>query len=160
MDIDDLAWLGLAYLFLRAFDPVKNAITQYERAHPFGPLGPTPRNSPPGSRGLQPSTPMVDVRVANRVRELAEKVGFPDPQLAMAIALAESSGRERVINHNPPREHSVGLWQINTLAHPQYSEADMLDAEKNARAAYELSRGGTNWSAWGAYTDGRYKAYL
>lgn len=88
---------------------------------------------------------------------IAKNAGFPDPKLAAAIALAESGGVVNAINRSS-REHSIGLWQINTKVHP-YSAADMRNPLKNARAAFAISKGGTDWSPWTAYKTGRYKAF-
>lgn len=91
------------------------------------------------------------------VLKIATKAGFPDPKLAAAIALAESGGVPGAMLTSS-REVSVGLWQINTLVHP-YSVDDMKDPLKNAAAAFKISKGGTNWRPWSAYTNGRYKIF-
>jgi len=88
---------------------------------------------------------------------IAQLVGFPDPKLATAIAMAESSGFPKNVN-STPREYSCGLWQINTKVHP-YTPEQMFDPLENARAAYAISRGGQDWTPWGAYTSGRYKQF-
>jgi hypothetical protein len=95
--------------------------------------------------------------------ELAARVGFPDPNVAAAIALAESAGDPQSINNCPPREYSVGLWQINILAQPHLTKEDMFDPEKNAKEAYRLFKA-RGYKPWGAYThppeNPRYKKYL
>ena len=64
-----------------------------------------------------------------------------------AIALAESGGDPAA--HNPVGEDSRGLWQINLDAHSaRWGGADLNDPEVNARAAYEISRGGTDMRPW------------
>jgi hypothetical protein len=75
-----------------------------------------------------------------------------------AIGQAESSGRSNALN-STPKEHSVGLWQINLKAHPEYSEEQMRDPQQNARAALDVYQK-QGLKAWGAYTDGRYKKYV
>lgn len=89
---------------------------------------------------------------------LATQTGFRDPKLAAAIALAESGGVTGAILRSSI-EYSVGLWQINTLAHPQYSVDDMKDPIKNARAAFAISKGGTDWHQWPTFTHGKYKQF-
>lgn len=93
---------------------------------------------------------------------------------AAAIAQAESGGNPDAIantaypskpGYRPPppgalREYSVGLWQINLLAHPQYTEAQMLDPAQNAKAAVAISGAGISFSAWSTYTSGAYLPYL
>jgi Lysozyme like domain len=91
--------------------------------------------------------------------QIATMVGFPNPKLATAIALAESGGTPNAIVRSS-REYSVGLWQINTLAHPQYTPRDMAEPMKNAAAALEISKHGSDWRPWTAYTNGKYKQFL
>lgn len=91
------------------------------------------------------------------VLAIATRAGFPDPKLASAIAFAESGGFPGAKKQSS-RELSIGLWQINTKVHP-YSVADMKDPHKNAAAAFQISRGGTNWRPWSAYTNGRYRQF-
>ena len=91
------------------------------------------------------------------VLAIARRAGFPDPKLAAAIALAESGGVPGAFLRSS-REYSVGLWQINTMVHP-YSVDAMKDPIKNAAAAFKISRGGTDWRPWAAYTKGRYRAF-
>jgi len=88
---------------------------------------------------------------------LARDVGFPDPVFAATIAMRESGGDPNAINDTRGRtdlpagttnEHSIGLWQINLLAHPKFQAGDMLDARRNAEAAFEVSQRGTNWGPW------------
>jgi hypothetical protein len=95
-------------------------------------------------------------------------------ETAAAIALAESGGNTNAINnsaypnrpgyHTPvagaQKEYSVGLWQINLLAHPSYTAAQMLTALGNVRAAIAISGNGGNWHPWSTYTSGAYRAYL
>jgi hypothetical protein len=68
--------------------------------------------------------------------------------IAAAIALAESGG-----NPSAPGDGgtSIGLWQVHMPDHPQYSEAQLLDPLGNARAAVQISNGGTDWMPWTSY---------
>ena len=93
---------------------------------------------------------------------------------AAAIAQAESGGNTAVIlntaypnlpGYRPPAqgalpEYSVGLWQINELAHPQYTTATLLTQIGNANAAVKIANGGASFAAWTTYKDGVYKQYL
>lgn len=94
-----------------------------------------------------------------QLRTLAELTGFPDPKLAAAIAMAESGGNPDALAVTD-REHSVGLWQINLLAHAQYDETMLHDAAYNAKAAFDISQHGANWRPWSTYTNGSYKQFL
>lgn len=96
---------------------------------------------------------------------LAKRVGFVDPNMAAAIALAESLGDEHAIGDN---SSSFGLWQIHVPAHPEYSRDELMDPEKNAVAAYRISGGGRSWDAWSTFdpsprhphNTGAYRKYL
>ena len=63
------------------------------------------------------------------------------------------------LNNRPGREYSVGLWQINLLAHREYTQSQMEDPVQNARAALAIYRR-EGLRAWGSYTDGRYRQYF
>ena len=94
--------------------------------------------------------------------------------VAAAVAQAESGGDPSTINntayatrpgyHTPSAgaqpEYSVGLWQINLVAHPNYSEAAMLTPAGNAAAAVAISASGTSFAAWTTYVDGAYLPFL
>lgn len=45
-------------------------------------------------------------------------------------------------------EYSIGAWQINLLAHPGVTEAEARDLESAARAAFRISRDGSDFDAW------------
>jgi len=79
---------------------------------------------------------------------------------AQAVCMAESGGRVDASNCATARECSLGLWQINVQAHPQYDRGRLLsDPGYNAQAALDIWRG-SGWQAWGAYTAGSYRRYL
>jgi len=100
---------------------------------------------------------------------LAEKHGFVDPAKAAAIAMRESGGHPDALVDTVGmtdaqlhqfwgpkyartkllQECSSGLWQINTLAFPQYDCEALKDPDFAAQAAFEISKGGTDWKAWG-----------
>ena len=94
--------------------------------------------------------------------------------VAAAVAQAESGGDPSKINntayatrpgyHAPSAgaqpEYSVGLWQINLVAHPGYTEASMLTPAGNAAAAVAISASGTSFAAWTTYVDGAYLPFL
>lgn len=101
----------------------------------------------------------------SQIRALAVSIGFPDPDLAAAVAMAESKGDPNAANvvtdplpGNGP-ERSFGLWQINTLAHPAYDETSLLTPSYNAMAAFQISAGGRDWKPWSTYKDGTYLKY-
>jgi hypothetical protein len=98
-----------------------------------------------------------------QLQQLLRQTGFPESRVAFmaAIGMAESSGNSSIINPGRPGhpEYSVGLWQINTRVHHNYSVQQLTDPQINAREALRiLNTEGLN--AWGSYTDGRYRRWL
>lgn len=113
-----------------------------------------------GGRGAPAMRPGVGRRLTlAELRALALQVGFPDPALAAAIAMAESGG-DPFARNLTAREQSYGLWQVNVLAHPEYHPLELGDPLTNAQAAYAISQRGTNWTPWSAYTHGTYRQYM
>jgi hypothetical protein len=95
-----------------------------------------------------------------QLQQLAMSVGFPDPALAAAVAMAESGGNPNAYG-DAQYGGSYGLWQINLPAHPQYqSDPSVLyDPTTNAKAAYAISSAGTNWNPWTTFRTGAYLQY-
>jgi hypothetical protein len=81
----------------------------------------------------------------------------PTLERAVAVALAESSGRVKVVNSIGC---CVGLWQINVKVHKQYTTAQMQDPQQNANAAWAISNEGRNWKPWEAFTNGSYLLHI
>ncbi len=101
-----------------------------------------------------------------QLRTFAAQMGFADAATAAAVAMAESGGdpsARNIVTQPAPGnlpERSFGLWQINTLASPQFDEASLLDPTYNAQAALALSNGGLDWSHWSTFTSGKYRRFL
>lgn len=104
--------------------------------------------SPCRARGGETYRCRMAVYSAREIYRFAVIAGFtPDQAVTMtAIALAESGGDSGA--HNPRGEDSRGLWQVNLNAHRRMAARDMSDPLENARAAFEVSRGGTDVSPW------------
>jgi cell wall-associated NlpC family hydrolase len=86
---------------------------------------------------------------AEQIYGFCRMAGFSPDEAATftAIALAESGGNSQA--HNPIGEDSKGLFQINARAHPGLdSKYNLYDPQQNARAAFEVSRGGSDASPW------------
>ncbi|HEX7304753.1 type VII secretion target [Lentzea sp.] len=105
-----------------------------------------------------------------QIAQHARAAGFEGQGLtiAIAVALAESSGDPRAHNATPP-DDSYGLWQINMLGamgperRRQFgldSNRDLFDPRVNAKAANALSKDGRSWTPWSTYTNGAYRKYL
>lgn len=88
--------------------------------------------------------------------------------IAIAIAMVESGGNPGAVN-DKNRNGSIdrGLWQINSVhigpggqLAGKFSATDLLDADKNAAAAFIISRGGSNWQPWTGTFPGKVAAWL
>lgn len=89
----------------------------------------------------------------SQLRALAASVGFPNPSLAAAVAMAESSGAPGAVGDDGS---SFGLWQVHAPDHPSYDAAQLLEPGYNARAALAISLGGADWRPWSTYRHGDY----
>jgi cell wall-associated NlpC family hydrolase len=106
------------------------------------------------------------------LRALLEEAGFHGHGLDMAvsIAMAESGGHPMSHNTNAGTgDNSYGLFQINMLGSlgparlAEYhltSNNQLFDPLTNAKVAYQMSQGGTNWTPWSTYKSGAYERYL
>ncbi len=95
---------------------------------------------------------------------LAQGAGFSgaNAYVAAAIAMAESSGQSSVIGDlNITPGGSVGLWQINLQAHPEYSASDLMDPQSNADAAFAVYQAaGNSFAPWTTFNNGSYLSFL
>lgn len=100
---------------------------------------------------------------AQELLALAQAAGSGgDPQTAAAVALAESGGDPAAVGVNSDQWHSRdrGLWQINDHWHPEVSDACAFDAACNARAAYAISNGWTDFTPWSTFQSGAYQRFM
>lgn len=107
-----------------------------------------------------------------QIQEFARGAGFPDikinsksgqvPLLALMSAIStQESGRkdEAYGTIAKGREISIGIFQINTVVHKNYSIAQLRNPVINAKEAYRIYKS-QGLNAWGAYYDNKYKKYL
>lgn len=104
-----------------------------------------------------------------QLQALAARIGFPDPSLAAAVAMAESGGNPCAQGDPNVGVHSCegpngqstsfGLFQVNVPANPQFDPTNLLDGTTNARAALAISKGGTDWTPWTTYRTGAYRQW-
>jgi len=104
--------------------------------------------------------------------DAAIKAGFTGQALVTAIAIAGAESSFDTLGDLTLMDAkwgpSVGLWQIRSLKHwNMYSGADALrDASRltdpyfNARAAYAISKGGTNFTPWSTFTSNAFTPYI
>lgn len=94
-----------------------------------------------------------------QLRALAVSVGFPEPDKAAAIAMAESGGDPSAVG-DLALGGSYGLWQINARAHPEFAPASLVSPEFNARAALTISQKGADWTPWSVFNNGLYLRFM
>ena len=101
---------------------------------------------------------------ASQIAQYAANAGFSGDDLAtaVAIALAESSGNPNANGDtNLTPGGSIGLWQINLKAHPEFAQLDLTDPQTNADAAYAVYQAaGYNFQPWSTYKSGRFLQYF
>lgn len=92
----------------------------------------------------------------------AKQNGFPDSEIAtaVAVALAESRGRIDAIGDGGK---SYGLWQIHEPSHPDLFKLGdgQWWSSYNAMMAYQVwSRAGRSWRPWSVYNSGAYLLFM
>lgn len=97
-----------------------------------------------------------------QAKQYAANAGFTGSALntIVAIAYAESRFVTDAINPGYPapgdpigdHEYSVGVLQINLPVHPGITLAQAEDPATAFRDAFQISNGGTDFSAWSTYT--------
>lgn len=102
----------------------------------------------------------MTVLSASQIEALAEKAGFTgiSAVTATAIALAESGGNTTATHLNSNGSIDYGLWQINSIH--GYDPQSLLIPDFNAKAAYAISSGGTDFQPWATYNTGRYQSFM
>jgi lysozyme-like protein len=90
---------------------------------------------------------------------LAQQAGFQGDKshTITAIALAESRGDPNAININSNNTIDRGLLQINSV---HGFGASSFDPQTAFQQAFDISKGGTNFSPWSTYNSGDYQQYI
>lgn len=117
-------------------------------------IGPTPQ---PLGGGMKLS--------AADIATYARRAGWVGTSLAtaIAIALAESSGKPTAYNpetaaNTPVGKGSYGLWQVYLKAHPEFEGQNLYDPQTNANAAFSVFRNANySFTPWSTYNN---EAYL
>lgn len=145
--MDDLTILVLGYLAFKALSEYQDSIVpnmQQKGADLFEQLHPQQQghaNDLPGKQWTRA-----------QIRELVDRHQFAQPEIAVAIALAESGGVPNALGDiRDGVPISIGLWQINYRAHPSWTREQLVDPEQNAAAAFQISKGGTDWRPWSTW---------
>jgi hypothetical protein len=146
-------------------------------AKPAADAAPLPhhRAKPPARLAKEAAPPSVlpgsaGALAPERIYAHARRAGFsPDESVtATAIALAESGGRPRAHNPNPP-DDSYCLMQVNMLGplgperratYRLRHNTDLYDPTTCMRVSYGISAQGSNWRPWTTYTRGAYLRFV
>lgn len=132
-------------------------------------LGTAPSNvgtAPTASPGTGVGTAFATGRAltVDEMLKLASSIGWTGEHLRIAVAIAygESRWNPNAKNLTPP-DYSIGLWQINMLAHNDRfgTEDELCIPERNAQAAWALYTGrGRTFADWSVYKSGEYLQYM
>jgi len=96
------------------------------------------------------------------IANYAGRAGFSGVDLvtAVAIAYAESAGDPNAVG-DLDLGRSIGLWQINLRAHPEYTEEYLLNPQNNAFAAFQIYRdAGYSFHPWSTFKSGAYLSHV
>jgi hypothetical protein len=93
--------------------------------------------------------------------QLATKHGFTGQaaDIMAAISMAESSGNPNAVGDRDIGG-SFGLTQINLRAHGEKAKEALGNPDRAFELAFEVSKGGTDFSPWTMFKNGEYKKYL
>lgn len=101
------------------------------------------------------------------LKKILRKAGFEGYALRMAQAIIFLESNRRIYAHNQNAntgDNSYGLFQINMFRGLEAQRLEQYNLENNealfnplinARVAYQISDGGTNWSAWTTYPEAK-----
>jgi len=77
-----------------------------------------------------------------------------------AVGFAESGGCTDVIGCISANEWSIGVWQINSKVHKNFTIEQLKKPANNAKEAVRLLKTKSGVRHWGAYTNGSYQKYV
>lgn len=115
-----------------------------------------------------PVTAQRTVLTPEQVASLVLASGFTDPVRATAVVLGESGGDTGIVSpRNTNGTIDVGLWQINSGHFPggaydagKIDQAGAVNPVLATRFAYQLSKGGTDFSPWAATRRASFTGHL
>lgn len=114
--------------------------TMTSTATPTATMTPTPEPTPTMTPTPTPVAPTVPAPSYNSCPDVITQVFGANAGAACRVAFCESSWNPNATGAAGER----GLFQI----HPAYHYDSTYDPLGNTLAAYRISSGGTNWSAW------------
>ena len=111
---------------------------------------------------LDPDNASKQIEV-DKLKRILRGAGFEGYSLRMAQAIIFLESNRRIYAHNPNAntgDNSYGLFQINMFRGLEAQRLEqyglpnneaLFNPLVNARVAWNISEGGTNWSAWTTY---------
>lgn len=111
---------------------------------------------------LDPENASKQIEV-DALKRILKNAGFEGYALRMAQAIIFLESNRRIYAHNPNADtgdNSYGLFQINMFRGLEEQRLEQYGLQNNealfnplvnARVAWDISDGGTNWSAWTTY---------
>lgn len=111
---------------------------------------------------LDPENASKQIEV-DALKRILRSVGFEGYSLRMAQAIIFLESNRRIYAHNPNAntgDNSYGLFQINMFRGLEAQRLEqyglpnneaLFNPLVNARVAWDISNGGTDWSAWTTY---------
>jgi hypothetical protein len=98
-----------------------------------------------------------------QIAQWAVQAGFSGQDLttAVAVALAESSGRIDATNTNIDGSIDYGVWQINSGHADEFAKHPQWWSVENADMAHDVwAAAGNKWTPWVTFNNGRYTSFL
>lgn len=129
---------------------------------------PSPSHAPApvvaATQKTAPEKSQEQVHEGDDVEALIRAAFSHDPDVAQAVARAESGHNCQALNKNTDGSMDVGLFQINSIhiariARHGWGLQDMMDCEKNITIAKEIQME-QGWNPWVAYWAESYKPFL
>jgi hypothetical protein len=85
----------------------------------------------------------------SEIETILRNAGFKGIDLINAVKICLCESGFDPAAHNTNNEDSRGLFQINVIAHPEYSYLDLFDPQINANVAFEIfTQSGNKFTAW------------
>jgi len=179
---DKMAWIGILSL-VGILAPVSNSANAITTTTDNNLLSNKPLTAPADHKSAflvsKPSNKAILAKYTNAVSlsdydlvKMLKAVGFTGKGLktAWAVAKAESNGRPFAFNGNAKTgDSSYGVFQINMIGDlgPDRRDKFDLDADaelfspvKNAKIAFHMTEGGTNWKSWKHAKPVQYQRWL
>ena len=115
---------------------------------------------------LDPENESTQIEV-DALKRILRGAGFEGYSLRMAQAIIRLESNRRIYAHNPNSntgDNSYGLFQINMFRGLEAQRLEqyglpnneaLFNPLVNARVAWDISEGGTNWSAWTTYPEAK-----